>query len=81
MWYMGFAFAKVPGGKSICWKCLLFEFTGRRKDIQRKHYQLLKNRKLIIMVTNYEYNQMRDENLVFWFLEEVLLYIMDAVVF
>lgn len=52
---MGFAFAKVPGYKEICGRCFLLEFTGKGKDANRKYYELLKSKKLIVMATNFDY--------------------------
>ena len=62
---MGFAFAKIPGGKTMCGKCFLLEFTGKGKDVDRQHYKLLIPRKLIIMANNFSGDEMGDTNIMF----------------
>lgn len=52
----GFAFSRVPGGKSMCGKNFLFEFTGKGKDVNREHYKLLMGEKLIVVAADYDYN-------------------------
>ena len=50
---MGFAFAAVPaadGGK--CGKCYQLTFTGQGKYATDEHHKAIKDKKLIIMVTN-----------------------------
>ena len=42
-------------------KCFLLEFTGKGKDVQRKHYELLKNKTLIVMATNYDHYDINEE--------------------